>query len=77
MSHEYTEREIHLIEELGIMRRLLDVHKLIEASLITRLGGEAKITHAELEHTRQNYVLIENIQVEDYCADILIRVRLK
>jgi len=73
----YTDREIKLIEDLGIMKHLLELHKQIESCLVTRLGGEAKISHAEMEHTRKQYTMTENIQIEDYCADIYLRVRLK
>lgn len=74
---QLTQREILLIEELGIQKRLNEIHQLIESALVARLGGEAKFTHAELEHTRKSYILTQNIQAEDYTADILLRVRLK
>lgn len=72
-----TAREIELVEQLGIYKRLLEVHKLIETVLVVRLGGEAHITHAELEHDRKEYVMTENIKVEDYTADIHMRCRLR
>lgn len=72
-----TEREISLVEQLGIYKRLVEVHRLIETSLIVRLGGSAHITHAELEHNRKEYILSENIKVEDYTADIHMRCRLR
>jgi hypothetical protein len=71
-----TDREISLIEELGVAKRIIDIHSLVTAALVVRLGGEVKITHAEMEHTRQQYHMVENIQVENYQADITMRVRL-
>ena len=76
MEH-LTEREIHLIETLGVAKRLAEIHELVTMALVVRCGGEVKLTHSELEHTRQSYTLLENIQVENYQADITMRVRLK
>jgi len=76
MEH-LTEREIHLIETLGVAKRLAEIHELVTMALVVRCGGEVKLTHSELEHTRQNYTLLENVQVENYQADITMRVRLK
>lgn len=72
-----TAREIELIEQIGIYKRLLEVHKLIETALVVRLGGQVKLTHAELEHDRQSYVMTENVKVEDYTADIHMQCRLR
>lgn len=74
---ELSPREIMLIEELGIARRLLEVHKLIETCLVVRQGGGVNLTHQELEYTRKNYLLSENIKVEDYTADIKMEARLR
>ena len=71
-----SEREIHLIEELGLAKHLIDIYKLIETALVVRCGGEVVLSHAELEHTRQQYHLVENIQLENYQADITLRARL-
>ena len=71
-----SEREIHLIEALGVAKRLAEIHDLITMALVVRCGGEVKLTHSEMEHTRQSYHMIENIQVENYQADFTMRVRL-
>ena len=74
---EPNEREIAMLEHMAILRRLLDIQKQVCMCLVVRLGGDVKLEHKELEYTRQNYTLIENIQVEDYMADIQMKVRLK
>ena len=72
-----TKREMALVEEIGTLRRLIEVHKLVDICLIARLCGEVKITHAELENSRKNYIMQENIQADNYMADILMRIRLR
>jgi hypothetical protein len=77
MSQPLNDREIELIEQLGIYKRLLEVHKLIETVLVVRLGGSVVLNHAELEHNCKEYILSENIKVEDYTADIHMQCRLR
>lgn len=72
-----TKREIRLVEEIGVAHRLHEIQKLLITALVARCGGEVKITHSELENSRKTYILSENIQAENYMADILMRVRLR
>lgn len=73
----FTNREIELIEQMGVMKRLLEIHKLLQTCLVARCGGEVKLTHDELENARKTYILIENVQAENYMADVHMRVRLR
>ena len=74
---DLTEREIHLIEELGMAKRIIEIQRIMVTALTTRIGGEAKISHAEVKHVQENYILTENIQAELGETDIILRVRLK
>lgn len=71
------DREIKLIEELGVCHRIMEIHKLIETALVARLGGVAHITHDEIEFARKTYNLTENIHVDDYMAEVKLETRLK
>ena len=76
-SRPLTDREIHLIEELGIVKRILEHYDLILMAMCTRLGGDVKMEHAELEHTRKTYKLLKDSSIEDYTVGVRLRVRLK
>lgn len=72
-----TNREISLIEDLGAMRRLIEVEEQVILALITRLGGAAHITRAELEHDNKTYILEKHIDANDYTFDIKLAARLR
>lgn len=72
-----TEREICLIEEIGVMRRVHEINQLVHLCLCVRLGGDVKIENDELDYTRKNYTLNEEVSVEDLTRSIRLRARLK
>lgn len=72
-----SEREVTLIEELGIRNRILEYYEIIMMSMCVRLGGDVKMEHAELEHTRRTYKLLKDSSMEDYTVGVRLRVRLK
>ena len=72
-----TEREITLIEELGLAKRLIEHYDLMIMSMCVRLGGDVKMEHAELEHSRKMYKLLKDSSMEDYTVGVRLRVRLK
>lgn len=73
----FTDREVALIEELGIHKRILEYYDLVITAMCVRLGGDVKLEHAELEHTRHTYKLLKDSSVEDYTVGIRMRARLK
>jgi hypothetical protein len=74
---DLTEREVHLIEELGMAKRIMEIHRILLTALTARLGGEAKVTHEEIQHVQASYILTENVQAENEHTDCILRVRLK
>lgn len=72
-----TERELVLVEELGILKRVQEINQRIITCLVVRCGGEVKLEHDELEFTRKSYTLIENLSSEDFTNSVHLRVRLK
>jgi hypothetical protein len=72
-----TEREIALVEELGIYRQVIEINRWIMAALCVRCGGDVKLEHDELEYTRKSYELTEDLSHSDYTRSVRLRVRLK
>lgn len=64
-------------EKAMMLYRLNEFYRMLITVLTVRCGGEVVIKHDELDHTRRNYLLSENIGLEDMTCDMRLRVRLK
>lgn len=73
----FSDREITLIEELGIRNRILEYYDVMLLAMCVRLGGDVKLEHQELEHTRHTYKLLKDSSMEDYTVGVRMRARLK
>lgn len=73
----FTDREITLIEELGISKRILENYEVMLLAMCVRCGGDVKLEHAELEHTWHTYKLLKDSSMEDYTVGVRMRARLK
>lgn len=72
-----TEREIVLVEELGILKRVHEINNLIFTCLAVRLGGDVQLENDELEYARKSYELTIDMSVSDCAKAVRLRVRLK
>ena len=70
-------REIQLVEQIGLMKGMLETYDKIILCMAVRLGGGAKIDHRELHYNSTNYILERNIRTDDLTHDITISARLK
>ena len=72
-----TEREIDLIEKVGIMKALLDVYDRIMLCMTVRLGGAVHIDSKELHYTDKTYSMEKIVKSDDLTQDVRINARLK
>ena len=58
-----TEREIHLIEEIGCLKRHCEISQTVFLALAVRMGGEVTIDSSEMDYTQKNYDLTTEMSV--------------
>jgi hypothetical protein len=72
-----TEREIHLIEEIGCLKRHCEISHVVFLALAVRMGGDVTIDSSEMDYTQKNYELTTEMSVSDLTKAIRLKARLK
>jgi hypothetical protein len=72
-----TEREIHLIEEIGCLKRHCEISHVVFLALAVRCGGDVTIESNEMDYTAKNYDLTTELSTSDLTRSIRLKARLK
>lgn len=72
-----SEREIAMIETIGIMKAALALKDEVLLALTVRCGGGATIDNKELDFVRQTYEMEQQFNTQDRTIAIKLAARLR
>lgn len=75
--NERDDREIKMIQDIGMMEKTLETYDVLLACLVTRCGGNIKLTPEELRFVADTYALEKTFKTDSTALEVTLSVKLK